>query len=519
MKDLVSGARFRWIVRLLMTVAVVGAAVIYLTGRKDFSRHELLGALADVSPLALLAVFLLSSAQILFMVERLWLLRPRSLKLSWFRGALGFVFGHAINQFFPARIGEALKVMIVGGGVLPPNGYLMAAGLLVADHVIDLGTLVLWVVAGGTLFLPQFPSPTKIFHARTMAVVVGIAVILVLALWLGRRRYARFVEWLGKIREGLSGLWRARPLTLSSLSGAAAWAAEGIALYLLCRSQGVWLGVAQVVFILLVINLAIAIPVSVANVGTFEASIVVVLRSFGMPLEKAIAVAAIHHFLQLVATLVWVGIMTLLRDRAFGQLSRRDRTFKDWLQGAQDASEAVSIQAEEEPLSPEEKNFIGLIDLSKQAFHAMIAGCRSDRICRAVKRAGIQIFVIDESPINLSRVANFADEVEVASIGAFESDRTFDRVICYEGLIDSREPARAFAKLCTLVSAKGCLLVRVPEEGLTAQWYRLSARLRGRRHNIYRASQLVEMARDFDLSLAVRRKGGCGFTILSFVRR
>jgi orotate phosphoribosyltransferase len=49
----------------------------------------------------------------------------------------------------------------------------------------------------------------------------------------------------------------------------------------------------------------------VANVGMFEASVVFGLTTSGIPLPVAVAIAATHHVLQLIAVVVLAGTLTL----------------------------------------------------------------------------------------------------------------------------------------------------------------------------------------------------------------
>jgi uncharacterized membrane protein YbhN (UPF0104 family) len=77
---------------------------------------------------------------------------------------------------------------------------------------------------------------------------------------------------------------------------------------------GVHLSLAQAIVGLLVLNLGIAIPVSVANVGAYEAATVVGLAPFGVPAGQALALGAMHHAVQL-ATIAAFALAFWLRDR------------------------------------------------------------------------------------------------------------------------------------------------------------------------------------------------------------
>jgi hypothetical protein len=77
---------------------------------------------------------------------------------------------------------------------------------------------------------------------------------------------------------------------------------------------GVELSIPQAMVGLLVLNVGIALPVSVANVGAYEAATVVGLLPFGATAPQALAIGAIHHGVQVTA----IGMFALafwLRDR------------------------------------------------------------------------------------------------------------------------------------------------------------------------------------------------------------
>ena len=74
------------------------------------------------------------------------------------------------------------------------------------------------------------------------------------------------------------------------------------------------LPVVQVLGGLVVLNLGISVPVSLANVGTYEAATVAGLVPFGVPAASALAIGALHHAVQLLAAVV-PAVVFWTRDR------------------------------------------------------------------------------------------------------------------------------------------------------------------------------------------------------------
>jgi len=99
--------------------------------------------------------------------------------------------------------------------------------------------------------------------------------------------------------KGLSAL--ADPArTLASVAfSLGAWTAELLAIGVLCSALGFPLSPPQLVLALVVLNVGISVPVSVANLGVYEALLAFGLSRSGLPLSAAVAIATLHHGLEL----------------------------------------------------------------------------------------------------------------------------------------------------------------------------------------------------------------------------
>jgi len=66
-----------------------------------------------------------------------------------------------------------------------------------------------------------------------------------------------------------------------------------------------------VLLALVLLNVGISVPISVANVGPYEAALAFGLRQAGVPLSSAVVLATVHHALELLAIgLVSAGLLT-----------------------------------------------------------------------------------------------------------------------------------------------------------------------------------------------------------------
>lgn len=295
--------------KIALTALTLALLYFTLRGREDLSRPALIAAVRRFQPGNAFAVALLGIAQILFMILRMYVLCPTRPFASLRDVTFAVAVGHSVNMFFPARAGEALKVVWLGGAGGKNEGHIArGAGWVMADRIVDLLGFLVLLFTTGVLGLPAFQSfmPFSLWWFP-----VGIAAFLVLfggISVISGGLHARLHFWVNRLREGLSGVFRPRAALLGVLAAIAAWTVEIVALGILATSQGHSLGIAQAFFVLVVLNLAIAVPISVANIGTFEASMAFALKFFGVPLATSVAIAGAHHLLQMFGVAGWALI-------------------------------------------------------------------------------------------------------------------------------------------------------------------------------------------------------------------
>ncbi len=264
--------------------------------------------LLPVSSLA--GAFLFILAQLAFQSLRLWAVIPRALGLGPRRAAGAFMLGEWLNIFTPARAGDALKVALIASGSRTDySGVRSATGAVLADKVIDLASLVLLCAVGGLLGLLWTQAGAGLVTLATGAsiVIAGFAWLR----WKGGLFWKRPWAWLRDLASGFSTL-RDPSRCLASLSfSLGGWIAEGGALWLLCAALGVVLVPSEVLLALVLLNVAISVPIAFANLGVYEVALAAGLSHAGVPLPTALAVAASHHGLELLAANVGAAALSL----------------------------------------------------------------------------------------------------------------------------------------------------------------------------------------------------------------
>lgn len=297
---------------LLISTVMLGGMVLVLAAHQD-QAHAVWNSLTGVPPTALAVVLLLVVSQLGFQAFRLWTILPRDVALTLGRTAYAFTLGEWCNIFTPARGGDALKVVLLNraAGAASPS-LPKATGVVLADKIVDAGSLVLLCTAAGVAGLMRTGAETRLPYLRI--VVAAGAVVTVLLLGLGRARL-RWLEhlarWRRELVKGLAALRDPVKLLASTGLSLGAWGAEVLALRVLCTALGFPLTLPQLVLALAALNIGIIVPVAIANLGVYEAVLAFGLSRSGMPLPTAVAIATLHHGLQLLATNLGAAALSL----------------------------------------------------------------------------------------------------------------------------------------------------------------------------------------------------------------
>jgi glycosyltransferase AglD len=193
-----------------------------------------------------------------------------------------------LNHVAPAKAGDLTRMYgIAKQGV---EGGRAVAGVILARLADLVGLIVVligaWALAGGAEW-------------GALIAPAGAVAAATLALWVLAR--ARTLPPLGRLANPVAKLRSALRETSPGALGAAflwaapAWVLEaGILLYL-ARGLGLDLGLAGAVAATCFAVLITAVPLVPGGLGTYEAGMVFVLVSLGVPAELAFAAAVISH--------------------------------------------------------------------------------------------------------------------------------------------------------------------------------------------------------------------------------
>ncbi len=298
--------------RLILVSPLLALGAIYLARAHGGEARAVLHDLAAIPLWAAGAAFLLILLQLTLQSLRQWSVVPRPMGLGPLRVMRAFMLGEWLNMFAPARGGDVFRAVMMGRGISAARGgpaTASGAGAVVADKVVDAAALVLLCAAGGLFGLLWTNVRTDV------AIAAGIGLVAVAAwIWVRSRGglgVIRAQKWAIDLAAGLTALRDPRRLAAGIALGAGGWVAEGLALWVLCTTLGVQPSPFAILLALVLLNVGVGVPLSFANLGVYEAAMAAGLRHAGLPLPIALAAAASHHGLELLASSLAAGIALL----------------------------------------------------------------------------------------------------------------------------------------------------------------------------------------------------------------
>lgn len=291
--------------------------MVYLLRREGPGR--VLAAMADANGLLLAAAVVvnLTVNTLARVLRRVALLRPlkHQGRAATFEDLASLFFaGQAVNNVLPARAGDVL----LSAQLWRRHGYeiegVVASQLL--EKLVEIVTL--WLLAVPTAIALRAAQPAVTHVVAAVGAVLAVAVALVLLA--SRLDLASRLRtgWLSSLLDRSAGALRLllaphvfRPTLLwSFVSDAADVAMVGLCL----EAIGVRLGVGSWCLVLLGVNVAVALPISAANLGVLEAGAMVVLAHLGVAGNKAMAFAVLYHAAHVVPLTI-IGLVELRRLR------------------------------------------------------------------------------------------------------------------------------------------------------------------------------------------------------------
>lgn len=479
--------------------------------------EKIIGFSAKIVGLALV----LSLVQVFSQGLRLWALLPSADRPRWDQVLRIFTFGQLVNIFLPGRLGDIAKTVSLSKIRVNQTSIANNAGsVFVSDKLTDLSALMLLIlIESPTLFkeLPRFELSSSHLQIALAFIIAMVTALIMLRQFL-RKWFDQCSRWLREILQGSSALADPRRFFLGLFFGITAWSVECITIGTLASGVGVQLSFTQALWVLVALNLGIAIPVSFANLGTFEAAMAFGLSRFGVPLTDALAVAGFHHLIEISSVVSWNLMLWFAAIFPSNESSMQTRQFrvqnpdkKRAFQYYEDRSINYNERVEKGPFASWVRNrernaVLGLAGLGEDPKNKMIdVGCGGGFYAKEAKKKGLHVSAVDFSPGMIERLKGIVDCCWVDDIETLHADSTYDIVIC-SGVLDFvLHPEIAFSNLASLVNADGKLVIQVPRAGLLGWIYRMEKRFARIDVNLFSVTWFSEQARKHGLRVVACR--------------
>jgi len=282
----------------------LGLAVVIWTSQLDVA--QLSRTLTHANPIALLAVASIAFAGLAWKAA-FWRFALSPLSPVPFRPLLRYAVAAAVGSILaPARAGDAFRIWILRRRHdVPLSITVTVAGL---EKLGDVGALVV-LTAPLPWLIPQLSASVRPW----LLMLSGVPILAVFAIALVRRH----ATW-SKLPffAGLRIFDFGRPVALALACVFAAWVFDLATVELVLYAVGAAPTLTAGLMVLLITNLAIAVPVTPGNVGAHELGSVLALKLLGFQAEMASAFALLYHGLHTIPVLLagFVDARRLLVD-------------------------------------------------------------------------------------------------------------------------------------------------------------------------------------------------------------
>jgi uncharacterized membrane protein YbhN (UPF0104 family) len=313
----------QWIARTFLVVAAT--AVVYVAGAAIVGWGHLRENLSHF-PVALLAPLVGLSLMNYLLRWLRWELYLRCLKVAIpVRDSAILYFASFLMVITPGKIGEVFKAALLRERFGVPLSRGMP--IVLSERIYDfMGVLLLaaaglatWEgplagVGGGLAAAACVPLLLALFHIRPVRERL-------LARLAARPRLARYKDGLEGAATGLGTLLGPRNAAWSIVLSTAAWACEGLGMWLVCRGLGLAVPVGPACFIYATATLLGSLSFLPGGLGGTEAAIVWLLGKLAVASAPAAAAALIIRIVTLwlavaVGLIFWLPSRRLLLETA-----------------------------------------------------------------------------------------------------------------------------------------------------------------------------------------------------------
>jgi uncharacterized membrane protein YbhN (UPF0104 family) len=241
---------------------------------------------------------------------RCWYITRATLHVRYSHVLASRLVGGLFNAALPARAGDLAQVQF-----LSDQAHVSRATLLGID-LVDVWADKSGSIAAFVLLLPTGAAPSWMPWALVAGAVLPTALMGVATLARSRVLAAAHGDgWRARFARGLAAGGSYRRALVALGIAALPWLWESASIQLVTRAAGVELAWMHALALLAVFDIATVVPVP-AHLGAHEIAGTAVLASFGVSLDRALAIAVVYHASQLLPAVLAGGALMTRRHPA-----------------------------------------------------------------------------------------------------------------------------------------------------------------------------------------------------------
>ncbi len=257
---------------------------------------------ANVSPIWLVSGMVAFTLAMLVRIYR-WheILLPLRNELTVREVARPLLVGYALNNVFPARLGELFRAHYARSEFRLSRSSVL--GSIVVERASDLLVVLLFLAVGTATALASRPEVQSLpwTLVRSSVIVLMLVAAFIFALtWIGRQRivgrFPAISRRLDDFRLGVLAIGEGR-LARIALASLMLWMLECMALWSMLAATGVILNGAQVALVLGCVSLSTLIPSAPGFIGTLQFAFMLALGLIGEDRESGVVAATLMQLL------------------------------------------------------------------------------------------------------------------------------------------------------------------------------------------------------------------------------
>jgi hypothetical protein len=317
---------------------ILSAGALYLSLRKiDFPA---LGAALRSADYLFLLPALIAQTACFFLKGTAWryLLLPAKKNISPLSTTAVLIIGLMINDLFPAKMGELARAYLIGEKEKLPKSLCLST--ILVEHLLDILVLLGFLL----ILLPWVSLPPWL---QTGGILIGFsALIFILALFFLMRREEKFQNGIhrlagflpGKIQEKIRGLTRNMIQGLRVVTGryllyslallGGMWSLVSLMAYLVMAAFGLFLPIQAAVMVTVFSAFSKIIPSAPGAIGTLHYLVFLVVGSFGVDKETALAYAIVWHALAFFVEVLLGTALLLAGHLSLTRIARQTKETK-----------------------------------------------------------------------------------------------------------------------------------------------------------------------------------------------